>query len=68
MPDHLSIEILGVLRGTADGPFAVGVLGLIVLAALVASLCRLRSTYVMPRNSNKRRPDRPSLMAVPFRR
>jgi hypothetical protein len=25
--DHLSIEILGVLRGTAEGPLAVGVLG-----------------------------------------
>jgi hypothetical protein len=49
MPNHLSIEVLGVLRGTADGPVAVGVLGLMALVALSAflrrrPLKRLRST------------------------
>jgi hypothetical protein len=33
MSDHLSIEILGLLRGAADGPFAIGTLALIALAA-----------------------------------
>jgi hypothetical protein len=34
MADHLSIEILGVLSGAADGPLAVGTLGVIALAVL----------------------------------
>jgi hypothetical protein len=40
MPDHLSIEVLGVLRGSADGPVAVAVLGLMALAALSGTLQR----------------------------
>lgn len=60
MADHLSIEILGVLRGTAEGPLAVGVLGLIVLGVLLAPLCRLRSSRLRPRNSINSRLDRPS--------
>jgi hypothetical protein len=40
MPDHLSIEFLGVLRGSADGPMAVAVLGLMALAALTGALQR----------------------------
>ena len=31
--DRLSIEILGVLNGTAEGPLAIGVLALIALTA-----------------------------------
>ena len=38
MPDHLSIEILGVLRGTADGPFAIGTLGVVALAVLAIAV------------------------------
>ncbi len=34
MPDHLSIEVFGLLRGSADGPMAVGVLGLMALTAI----------------------------------
>jgi hypothetical protein len=30
---HLSIEILGVLKGAADGPLAISTLALIALAA-----------------------------------
>jgi hypothetical protein len=33
MTGHLSIEILGVLKGAADGPLAIGALALIALAA-----------------------------------
>jgi hypothetical protein len=33
MTEHLSIEILGVLRGAADGPMAISALALIALAA-----------------------------------
>jgi hypothetical protein len=33
MTDRLSIEILGVLNGAAEGPIAIGVLALIALAA-----------------------------------
>jgi hypothetical protein len=33
MSDQLSIEIFGLLHGTADGPLAIGALALIVLAA-----------------------------------
>jgi len=32
MTGHLSIEILGVLKGVADGPLAIGALALIGLA------------------------------------
>lgn len=38
MPDHLSIEILGVLRGTADGPLAIATLGAVALAILAVTL------------------------------
>lgn len=31
MSDHLSIEVLGILRGAADGPLAIGTLALIAL-------------------------------------
>lgn len=40
MPNHLSIEVLGVLRGSADGPMAVGVLGLMSLVTLSGTLPR----------------------------
>jgi hypothetical protein len=33
MPEHLSIEIVGLLRGAADGPLAIATLALIALAA-----------------------------------
>lgn len=33
MVDRLSIEILGVLHGAAEGPLAIGVLAVIALAA-----------------------------------
>jgi hypothetical protein len=33
MGGRLSIEILGVLNGAADGPLAIGVLAIIALAA-----------------------------------
>jgi hypothetical protein len=36
--DHLSIEILGVLSGAADGPVAVGTLGVIALAVLALTV------------------------------
>jgi hypothetical protein len=32
MTDRLSIEILGVLHGAAEGPLAIGVLAVIALA------------------------------------
>jgi hypothetical protein len=32
MPDHLAIEIFGVLHGAADGKLAIGVLALVALA------------------------------------
>ena len=32
MPDRLTIEILGLLHGAAEGPFAIGALVLIALA------------------------------------
>jgi hypothetical protein len=67
MPDHLSIEILGVLRGTADGPIAIGALGLIVLGVLLAPLCRLRPTRLMPWNSINRRFDWLSASRKSFR-
>jgi hypothetical protein len=38
MADHLSIEILGVLSGAADGPLAVGTLGVIALAMLALAV------------------------------
>ena len=38
MADHLSIKILGVLSGAADGPLAVGTLGVIALAVLVLTV------------------------------
>jgi hypothetical protein len=38
MPDHLSIEILGILRGSADGSTAVVVLGVMALAVLIRVL------------------------------
>jgi hypothetical protein len=40
VPDHLSIEILGILRGSADGPMAIAVLGLMAVAALAGALLR----------------------------
>jgi hypothetical protein len=33
MTDRLSIEILGVLNGAAEGPLAIAILALIALAA-----------------------------------
>jgi hypothetical protein len=39
MPNHLSIEILGILKGSADGSTAVAVLGLMALALLIRVLC-----------------------------
>jgi hypothetical protein len=38
VPNHLSIEILGVLRRTADGLFAIGALGVVALAVLVVTV------------------------------
>jgi hypothetical protein len=38
MPNHLSIEILGILKGSADGSIAVAVLGLMALAVLIRVL------------------------------
>ena len=40
MPNHLSIDVLGLLRGSADGPIAVAVLGLITLSAICGTLRR----------------------------
>jgi hypothetical protein len=42
MPDHLTIELFGVLHGAADGKLAVGALSLITLVA-TWGLWRLRS-------------------------
>lgn len=39
MPNHLSIEVLGILKGSADGSVAVAVLGLMALAVLLRVLC-----------------------------
>jgi uncharacterized integral membrane protein len=36
MADHLSIEILGLVRGAADGPLGITMLAAIVVAALIA--------------------------------
>jgi hypothetical protein len=41
MVEHLSIDILGVVHGAADGSVAIGVLALIAIVALVI---RARST------------------------
>ena len=38
MRDHLSIEILGIMRGTADGSTAVAILGVMALAVLIRML------------------------------
>jgi hypothetical protein len=43
MLDHLSIDVLGVLRGSADGPLAVGFLGAITLAAVILMTGRIAS-------------------------
>jgi hypothetical protein len=42
MLDHISIEVFGLLRGTADGPLAVVALALIVLAVVAALKCAVR--------------------------
>jgi hypothetical protein len=34
MSDRLSIEVLGLLRGAADGPLAIGTLAVIALATM----------------------------------
>jgi hypothetical protein len=49
MPDHLSIEVLGVLRGSADGPLAVALLGTITLAAVIISISRFVLKYAAAR-------------------
>jgi hypothetical protein len=72
MPDHLSIEVLGVLRGSADGPMAVAVLGLIGLMALTALfgalrgrlLKRLRSIVWRNAPPKSRRPKRIASMEL----
>lgn len=33
LSEHLSIEIFGILHGAADGPYAIGALVLVALAA-----------------------------------
>jgi len=43
MLDHLSIEVLGVLRGSADGPLAVAFLGAITLIAVILVMGRIGS-------------------------
>ena len=49
MPDRLTIDVLGKLHGTAEGSFAIIVLGIIVLAIITLSTVflvpRLRSTF-----------------------
>ena len=56
MPEHLSIEILGVLRGTADGSFAIGTLGVVALAVLAMTVrgLRLRKHTSTPRKPQGR--------------
>jgi hypothetical protein len=49
MPDHLSIEVLGVLRGSADGPLAVALLGSVTLAALLIIIGRPLLQFVAAR-------------------
>ena len=52
MPDHLSIEVLGVLRGSADGPLAVALLGSVTLAALLIIIGRPLLKYVAARKNS----------------
>lgn len=49
MPDHLSIEVFGVLRGSADGPLAVALLGTITLVAVIISIGRFVLKYAVAR-------------------
>jgi hypothetical protein len=56
MPDHLTIEVLGVLRGSADGPLAVALLGTITLAAVIMSIGRFVLKYAGRINSAINRP------------
>jgi hypothetical protein len=42
MSDHLSIEVMGLLRGAADGPLAISTLGLIMLGVLSGLWLRRR--------------------------
>jgi hypothetical protein len=42
MPDHLSIEVFGIIRGSADGTVAVLLLGFIAIAILCRPSLGLR--------------------------
>ena len=39
MAQHLAIDVLGIVHGTADGPFGISVFAVIAIAVLIAR-CR----------------------------